>query len=177
MALTNWNDILNKPKGIDQIEEIALEVSELSSSVLTIAGDVQELELSVADLSASVLEVKGDVTEIKTKHILYGDMLAIALNNGTAHTNISIPEGDYNVVTLSKSTNVSGVVYGDKGYAACNFTINAAISQGTISLVFTPDITLSTYVTLARSFGLSVSEKITMTLSKTTQAKKTTKKK
>lgn len=70
MALTNWNDILNKPKGIDQVEEIALEVSALSSSVLTIAGDVQELELSVSDLSASVLTIGEEVQEITEEKVL-----------------------------------------------------------------------------------------------------------
>ena len=43
MALTNWGDILNKPKGIDQIEEIALEVSDLSASVLTVKAGVETL--------------------------------------------------------------------------------------------------------------------------------------
>ena len=70
MALTNWNDILNKPAAIEQVEEIALEVSQLSSSVLTIAGDVQELELSVADLSASVLTIGEEVEEMTEEKVL-----------------------------------------------------------------------------------------------------------
>lgn len=48
MALTNWNDILNKPKGIDEVPEIAEDVGE-------IAEDVQEIALEVSNLSASTL--------------------------------------------------------------------------------------------------------------------------
>lgn len=62
MALTNWNDILNKPKGIDEVPEIALTVKQLSASVLSIsedveeiAGDVQEIALDISQLSASNL--------------------------------------------------------------------------------------------------------------------------
>ena len=62
MALTNWNDILNKPKGIDEVPEIALTVEQLSASVLSIsedvgeiAGDVQEIALEISQLSASTL--------------------------------------------------------------------------------------------------------------------------
>ena len=62
MALTNWNDILNKPKGIDEVPEIALTVEQLSASVLSIsedvgeiAEDVQEIALEVSNLSASTL--------------------------------------------------------------------------------------------------------------------------
>ena len=65
MALTSWNDILNKPKNIDDIDEIALEVSDLSASVLSISQDVGELALDVSDLSASVLSIGGDVQELE----------------------------------------------------------------------------------------------------------------
>ena len=64
MALTSWNDILNKPKGVDNIEEIALEVSDLSASVLSINEDIGEIQLDISDLSASVLSISEDVGEI-----------------------------------------------------------------------------------------------------------------
>ena len=64
MGLTKWNDILNKPKGVDNIEEIMLEISDLSASVLSISEDVGEIELSISDLSASVLSISEDVGEI-----------------------------------------------------------------------------------------------------------------
>lgn len=64
MGLTKWSDILNKPKAIEEVDELTLKVSELSASVLSIAGDVGELELSVSDLSASVLSISEDVGEI-----------------------------------------------------------------------------------------------------------------
>ena len=64
MAFTSWNDILNKPKGIADVEELALTVEQLSASVLSISEDVGELELSVSDLSASVLSISEDVGEL-----------------------------------------------------------------------------------------------------------------
>lgn len=67
MALTNWNDILNKPKGIDEVPEIALTVEQLSASVLSIsedvgemAEDVQEIAIEVSQLSASTLPYSVD---------------------------------------------------------------------------------------------------------------------
>ena len=73
MALTNWGDILNKPKGIDEVPEIALTVEQLSASVLSIsedvgeiAEDVQEIALEVSQLSASTLPYGPDET-IKEK--------------------------------------------------------------------------------------------------------------
>mgnify|MGYP006896836213 CR=1 FL=1 len=57
MALTNWNDILNKPNGIDEVPEIALTVEQLSASVLSISEDVGEIALDVSQLSASVLTI------------------------------------------------------------------------------------------------------------------------
>lgn len=69
MALTNWNDILNKPKGIDEVPEIALTVEQLSASVLSIsedvgeiAGDVQEIALEISQLSASILPYSSEET-------------------------------------------------------------------------------------------------------------------
>ena len=67
MALTNWNDILNKPKGIDEVPEIALTVEQLSASVLSISKDVGEIALDVSQLSVSVLSIAEDVEELKTK--------------------------------------------------------------------------------------------------------------
>lgn len=67
MALTNWNDILNKPKGIDEVPEIALTVEQLSASVLSISEDVGEIALDVSQLSASVLTIGGEVEELKPK--------------------------------------------------------------------------------------------------------------
>ena len=64
MALTSWNDILNKPKAVADVEELALTVEQLSASVLSISEDVGELELSVSDLSASVLSISEDVGEL-----------------------------------------------------------------------------------------------------------------
>ena len=65
MALTNWNDILNKPNGVDEVPEIALTVEQLSASVLSISEDVGEIALDVSQLSASVLSIGGDVNNLK----------------------------------------------------------------------------------------------------------------
>ena len=67
MALTNWNDILNKPKGIDEVPEIALTVEQLSASVLSLGEDVGEIALDVSQLSTSVLSIGEDVEELKPK--------------------------------------------------------------------------------------------------------------
>lgn len=64
MALTSWNDILNKPKAVADVEELALTVEQLSASVLSINEDLGELELSVSDLSATVLSISEDVGEL-----------------------------------------------------------------------------------------------------------------
>ena len=101
MALTNWNDILNKPKGIDQIEEIALEVSELSSSVLTIAGDVQDLELSVADLSASVLTIGEKVDYLENEFITFTFDITIASTAEGATNLHTIPNVPANYTVIS----------------------------------------------------------------------------
>lgn len=60
MALTNWNDILNKPKGIEEAAELELQVQQLSASVLSISEDVGEIALDVSQLSASVLPMASD---------------------------------------------------------------------------------------------------------------------
>lgn len=62
MALTKISDVFQLP---ETLKEIELSVSDLNSSVLTIAGDVQELELSVSQLSASVLSIGEDVNDLK----------------------------------------------------------------------------------------------------------------
>ena len=75
MALTNWNDILNKPNGIDEVPEIALTVEQLSASVLSISEDVGEIALDVSQLSVSVLSIGGDVEQLKEKKIVSSNIL------------------------------------------------------------------------------------------------------
>lgn len=48
MALTFWNDILNKPEGL---EELPLKVSDLSASVLDLAEDIGEIAESVSGIA------------------------------------------------------------------------------------------------------------------------------
>ena len=71
MALTSWNDILNKPKGIAEVEELALTVEQLSASVLSISEDVGEIALDVSQLSASVLSIASDVDDIKNSNVIF----------------------------------------------------------------------------------------------------------
>lgn len=58
MALTNWNDILNKPAGIEEAASLAEDVQEISE-------DVGEIALDVSELSASVLSIAGEVEQIQ----------------------------------------------------------------------------------------------------------------
>ena len=67
MALTNWNDILNKPKGIDEVPEIALTVEQLSASVLSLGEDVGEIALDVSELSTSILTIGEKVDKLTLK--------------------------------------------------------------------------------------------------------------
>lgn len=71
MALTSWNDILNKPKAVADVEELALTVEQLSASVLSINEDLGEIALDVSQLSASVLSIAGDVEELSNKIIFF----------------------------------------------------------------------------------------------------------
>ena len=59
MALTNWNDILNKPSGIKEAASLAEDVEELQ-------GDVAEIALEISQLSASTLPYSSEDT-IKEK--------------------------------------------------------------------------------------------------------------
>ena len=52
MALTSWNEILNKPKGVDEVPEIALTVEQLSASVTEIALEVSQLSASKIPFTA-----------------------------------------------------------------------------------------------------------------------------
>ena len=56
MALTNWNDILNKPNGIDEVPEIALTVEQLSASVLSLGEDVGEIAGDVLEITQDILK-------------------------------------------------------------------------------------------------------------------------
>ena len=58
MALTFWNDLLNKPEGL---EELPLKVSDLSASVLDLAEDVGEIARDVGELAEDVGELTGIV--------------------------------------------------------------------------------------------------------------------
>ena len=93
MALTSWNDILNKPKGVDNVEELALTVEQLSASVLSISEDVGELALDVSQLSASVISITEDISEYSDKKFV------------TAGENITVDKGGY--INIGKSVIVT----------------------------------------------------------------------
>lgn len=112
MALTSWNDILNKPKGVDNIEELALTVEQLSSSVLSISEDVGELALDVSDLSASVLSIGGDVQELDlTVSQLSASNLPYNVSQSTKQVvdNIITQIGDLQYVIYGDVTGASNV--------------------------------------------------------------------
>ena len=178
MALTSWNDILNKPKAVADVEELALTVEQLSASVLSISEDVGELALDVSQLSASVLSIAGDVSEIDgkldkviTKKVVSGDMFAMALFNGAISVTIQVDgdfSADYNTVTLSKTQNINVGIYGDIGAIAATVDLSTVNYSGNvITIKFTPSVTLSTYTTAGRGFCLHFEDPIIATLSKT----------
>ena len=106
MALTNWNDILNKPAAIEQAANLT--------------EDVRELELSVADLSASVLEVKGEIDDVKElvnttftagENVTIGSRNAIYKNNRLAYislvlTTTGIVNHDSVIASINSSSNI-----------------------------------------------------------------------
>ena len=176
MAFTSWNDILNKPKGVDDIEEIALAVEDLSASVLSISEDVGELALDVSQLSASVLSIAGEVEEIdntvnniEKEYYLTGNMYALALNNGKIQIGIQRNgTNDFNTGTASKLTNISGSIYGDIGATSTSLTIDTiSVTPGYLYVTLGPDVTLSNYASTARGFMIQIAELIKITLSKT----------
>lgn len=159
MALTNWNDILNKPKGIDQIEEIALEVSELSSSVLSISEDVNKL---------------------KTKLNIFG-YLPCFVTSGKSII-LSFPlQGDinYNHIELSKTSSIAVDIYGDKSAVATTFsTTNVNVADKVVYIAGEIPENIETFVTLNRIQCMFIKETLIATLSNVTQStRKTTKKK
>lgn len=178
MALTNWNDILNKPNGIDEVPEIALTVEQLSASVLSLGEDVGEIALDVSQLSASVLTIAEDVDKIDeklekviTKKVINGNVYAMALNDGNISVSVPVDgdfSSDYNTVTLSKTQDISVSIYGDKGGVTATVGLQTiAYNNNVISIRFTPSVTLSTYTTPARGFCLYIADAVTATLSKT----------
>lgn len=178
MALTNWNDILNKPKGIDEVPEIALTVEQLSASVLSISEDVGEIALDVSQLSASVLAIAEDVNKtdgklekVITKKVINGNVYAMALNDGNISVSVPVDgdfSSDYNTVTLSKTQDINVSIYGDKGGVTATVGLQTiTYNNNVISIRFTPSVTLSTYTTPARGFCLYIADAVTATLSKT----------
>ena len=128
MALTNWNDILNKPNGIDEVPEIALTVEQLSTSVLSIsedvgeiAGDVQEIALEVSQLSASVLPMgSSDTTTIKDNLIQKYPNLNITTTLGT----------EINKATLYASGNIGFVTFAFECKSASQEELVVALPEG-----------------------------------------------
>lgn len=136
MALTNWNDILNKPKGIDEVPEIALTVEQLSASVLSISEDVGEIALDVSQLSASVLPMaSNDPTTIKENinniKISY-PTLTFTVKTGVAMTVQELKSAKVDGLTLVELR----LLVGD------DFTANAEYEIGTINEKVSTNINL-----------------------------------
>ena len=66
-----FNSTTQKWENDDSVTELALDVANLQSYVLTIKGDVQDIELDIADLSASIVTVKGDLASLDAAHLPY----------------------------------------------------------------------------------------------------------
>lgn len=95
-----------------------------------------------------------------------GNYFALALNNG--NINITIPlngNNNYSQVTLSKSSNINGSIYGSKVASPCTVSMSADILNDVVRLTLTPSVTLSICTDLAKGFMFSFGEKITATLS------------
>ena len=50
----------------EAIDEIVVDINSLSSSVLSITGDINEIELDIADLSASIVSINSDINNINS---------------------------------------------------------------------------------------------------------------
>ena len=160
MALTSWNDILNKPKAVADVEELALTVEQLSASVLSISEDVGELALDVSQLSASVLTIGEKVEELEPKVIAsftkdgtttYAEALAgmyntninersvLVVDYGAQKTIHKIYRISNNLAWFSSSITSGGHAYintlqvqtSGAAYTAADFNINS----GTMSVV------------------------------------------
>lgn len=137
MGLTKWSDILNKPKAIEEVDELALKVSDLSASVLSIAGDVGELELSVSDLSASVLSISEDLGEVAedVQEIAFevsqlsASILPMSAEDPTTIKN-KIDSNNHNIV-ISGYINAFRV---NDNRAICTFPVPADITNPAVAL-------------------------------------------
>ena len=121
MALTNWNDILNKPKGIDEVPEITLTVEQLSASVLSlgedvgeIAGDVQEIALEISQLSASNLPFTATQTiKQKIEENSISSSTRVDLSSYNSSNQYTFPSDGYLVYENSGATYGRGIICND----------------------------------------------------------------
>ena len=127
MALTSWNDILNKPKAVADVEELALTVEQLSASVLSISEDVGELALDVSQLSASVLSIAGEVDDLS-------DTGSIAITN--THIGVTITKTvKYGKLRVIKCYASDRVPQGEKWFDVESNSIPQAIVEDTVWLL------------------------------------------
>ena len=131
MALTNWNDILNKPSGIEEAASLAEDVEELQ-------GDVAEIALEISQLSASTLPYS--LTK-STKQAIDGLKLYEKEITGTTsesgailimtNDDTGINYNKYSVVNI-ECTEVNIFAFmrgGDGAYATC-FSWNSGVWNG-----------------------------------------------
>lgn len=98
MALTFWNDLINKP---DDLEELPLKVSDLSASVLAISEDVGEIAGDLADIAE-------EIENINKKFVYSEDEQVIGTYNGE-----NVYQKTYDVTFSSASVVSGGLKIGD----------------------------------------------------------------
>ena len=166
MALTNWNDILNKPNGINQIEEIALDVSHLSSSVLEIKTEnghvgTNEQAENITISRNSFVEKNGIVTFEFTFTLLSTKNIAF---NSTILSGLPLPKLNVDFVMFELGS--SGEVF------PCNIDTSGNLKN---RKQFTGDSVSNTVYGGSGSYVISTSQARLEEPTKT--KKKTTKKK
>lgn len=147
MALTSWNDILNKPKGVDSVEELTLTVEQLSASVLSIsedlgevAEDVQEIVLTIEQLSASNLPYSDtqSTKEAIDEPIVKLNNYSCSSKNIEASGTLWLSFSDFNISAISGYTLVGVVGWHVTGSTFCFIrSMNTRDSSDFISLTNT----------------------------------------
>lgn len=138
MALTSWNDILNKPAALDQVDEIALEVSQLSSSVLSINTDIENIENEEVTITTENTVLDNMVFE--SQGIVYGHIameVSATANTWTVIGSINkVPELTYIVPFINGNNGTYGgmIQFGRNG--SINIYSKETITSASINATF-----------------------------------------
>ena len=108
----------------DAIDEIDLTVDSLSSSVLSITGDINEIELDIANLSASIVSINNNINDIN------GDISDIELSISDLSSSVLSINGEIEDIELTiADLSASKLGYDNTQSGLSGDTIQEAIDE------------------------------------------------